>query len=118
MATRLSKAPAERRRSFPGVGDATRRLMDEAPAHAYAWLEATSGLDQASALDARTAALAHVAVTAALGMEGALSEKAALARRAGATRRELISAVLLALPQAGARVVDLLPAALDAFDAA
>ncbi len=118
MATRLSAAPAERRRSFHGVSAAMRRLMDEAPAHAYAWLEATSGLEQASALDAKTSALAGAAVAAALGLEDAIGEKAVVARRAGASRRELISAVLLGLPAAGARVVESLPAALDAFDRA
>ena len=80
-------------------------------------MEAARKLGEASALDAKTSALAYLAVLAALRMESGVPFHAAQARRAGATRDEVISAVLVGLPAAGNQVVQVLPAALAAYDA-
>jgi alkylhydroperoxidase/carboxymuconolactone decarboxylase family protein YurZ len=43
---------------------------------------------------------------------------AAQAKAAGATREEVVSAILIGLPAAGNQVVQVLPAALAAYDVA
>ncbi len=101
-----------------GVSDSFQTFLEEAPAHAGAWMEAVEKLVGASALDEKTAALAYLAVLAALRLEGGVSFHVAHAKRAGASRDEVISAVLVGLPAAGNQVVAALPAALAAYDRA
>ena len=99
------------------VSDAFKSFMSEAPGHAQAWLAAVQALDQASALDKKTEELAYLAVLAALRLEGGLAFHVQTAKQAGASRDEIISAVLIGLPAAGNQVVQVLPAALAAYDA-
>ena len=101
---------------MPRVSASFKAFLDEAPAHAGAWMDAVGKLGAASALDEKTAALAYLAVLAALRLESGVPFHAAQARRAGATRDEVISAVLVGLPAAGNQVVGVLPAALAGYD--
>jgi alkylhydroperoxidase/carboxymuconolactone decarboxylase family protein YurZ len=78
---------------------------------------AVQGLSQASALDRKTAALAYLAVLAVLRLESGIPFHVATAKSAGATREEVISAILVGLPAAGQVVVQVLPAAIAAYDA-
>lgn len=99
------------------VSDAFKAFMTEAPGHAQAWMTAVQALDGASALDKKTEELAYIAVMAAVRLESGLPFHVYMARQAGATRAEVISAVLVGLPAAGNQVVQVLPAALAAYDA-
>ena len=101
-----------------GVSAAYRAFLEEAPAHAHAWMEAAQALGAASALDAKTAALTYLGVLAATRLESGVPFHVAQAKAAGATREEVVSAVLIGLPAAGNQVVQVLPAALAAYDAA
>ena len=101
---------------LPGVSDAFQTFLNEAPAHADAWMGGVQGLGAASALDDKTSALAYLAVLSALRLVSGVPFHAALARRAGATRDEVISAVLVGLPAAGNACTQALPAALAAYD--
>ena len=49
------------------VSSAFSCFMQEAPAHAAAWLQVAKSLDAASALDKKTEELAYIAVLAATG---------------------------------------------------
>jgi alkylhydroperoxidase/carboxymuconolactone decarboxylase family protein YurZ len=80
-------------------------------------MTAVQGLDGASALDKKTEELAYLAVMAAVRLESGLPFHVQMAKQAGATRAEVISAVLVGLPAAGNQVVQVLPAALAAYDA-
>ncbi len=100
-----------------GVSSSFQAFLQEAPGHAAAWMQAVQGLDQASALDKKTAELAYLAVLAALRMESGVPFHVTSAKQAGATRAEIISAILVGLPAAGQVVVQVLPAALAAYDA-
>jgi alkylhydroperoxidase/carboxymuconolactone decarboxylase family protein YurZ len=102
---------------IPGISSSFQAFLQEAPEHAGAWMQAVRGLDQASALDKKTAELAYLAVLAALRMESGVPFHVMSAKRAGATRAEIISAILVGLPAAGQVVVQVLPAALAAYDA-
>lgn len=101
-----------------GMSRAFQTFLQEAPEHAAAWMTAVKALDAASALDAKTEELIHLAVAGALGLESGIPLHVRLAKQAGATRAELLSALLVALPLAGQRVTQVLPAALDAYDQA
>jgi alkylhydroperoxidase/carboxymuconolactone decarboxylase family protein YurZ len=101
-----------------GVSDAFTTFLEQAPAPAGAWMEAVQKLGAASALDEKTATLAYLAVLSALRLEGGIAFHAAHAKRAGATRDEVIGAVLVGLPAAGNQVIQVLPAALAAYDEA
>ncbi len=100
-----------------GVSTSFQAFLKEAPGHAQAWMSAVRGLDQASALDKKTEELAYLAVLAAMRMESGVPFHAKSAKQAGATREEIISAILVGLPAAGQVVIQVLPAALAAFDA-
>ncbi len=100
-----------------GVSSSFQAFLQEAPGHAAAWMQAVQGLDQASALDKKTEELAYLAVLAALRMESGVPFHVTSAKQAGATRAEIISAILVGLPAAGQVVVQVLPAALAAYDA-
>lgn len=101
----------------PQISNAFQTFMTQAPRHAQAWMQAVSGLDQASALDKKTEELAYLAVLAALRLESGVPFHVQSAKQAGASREEVISAVLVGLPAAGNVVVQVLPAALAAYDA-
>jgi alkylhydroperoxidase/carboxymuconolactone decarboxylase family protein YurZ len=88
----------------------------QSPGHARAWLSAAQGLAQASALDRKTLALSYLAVLAALRLDSGVPFHVAEAREAGASRDEVISAILVGLPAAGNAVIQILPAAIEAFD--
>jgi alkylhydroperoxidase/carboxymuconolactone decarboxylase family protein YurZ len=100
------------------ISNAFQLFMSEAPQHAQAWMAAVKGLDSACALDKKTEELAYLAVLAALRMEGGIPFHVQSAKQSGATREEVISAILVGLPAAGHGVIQVLPAAIAAYDAA
>ena len=100
------------------VSNAFQRFLDVTPDHSGPWMKAVEGLDAACALDRKTRELAYIAVLAALRMESGIPFHVEAAQDAGATRDEVVSAVLLGLPAAGQRVIQSLPTALAACDAA
>jgi alkylhydroperoxidase/carboxymuconolactone decarboxylase family protein YurZ len=102
----------------PGISQAFEIFVREAPRHADAWLSAARGLDGASVLDKKCEHLAYLAVLAALRLESGVPFHVQLAKKAGASRAEVASAILVGLPAAGNAVVQSLPAALAAYDAA
>ena len=102
----------------PAVSNAFQTFMKEAPKHAQAWMAAVQGLDNASALGKKTEELAYLAVLAALRLESGVPFHTRLAKQAGASREEVISAILIGLPAARNGVTQVLPIALEAYDAA
>ncbi len=60
--------------------------------------------------------LTHLAVLAATGNTSGVPFHTLAAKEHGASRQEVISAVLLGLPAAGATVIAALPAAMEAYD--
>ena len=101
-----------------GVSNAFQSFLSEAPQHASAWMGAVAGLEKAGALDRKTTELAYLAVLAALRLESGVPFHVKLLKEAGASREEVISAILVGLPAAGNAVVQVLPAALAAYDGA
>ena len=101
-----------------GVSRSFQSFLDRAPNHARAWMGAVQGLDAASALDKKAAALAYLAVLAALRLESGVPFHVRLAKEAGASLDEVISALLIGLPAAGHGVTQVLPAAIEAYEAA
>jgi len=101
-----------------GVSRAFETFFKEAPEHARAWMAAVEGLGTASALDEKSEHLAYLAVLAALRLESGIPFHVQLAKKAGASRAEVMSAVLVGLPAVGNGVIQSLPAALAAYDAA
>lgn len=99
-----------------GVSNAFMVFMQEAPRHAQASMQAVQAIDEASALDKKTGELAYLAVLAALRMENGVPFHVQAAKQLGASREEIISAVLVGLPAAGLGVIQVLPAALAAYD--
>jgi alkylhydroperoxidase/carboxymuconolactone decarboxylase family protein YurZ len=99
-----------------GVSEAFQMFLDTAPKHAAAWRVAVQDVGAASALDKKTLHLAYLAVLAGLRMESGVPFHVKLAKGAGASRDEVISAVLVGLPAAGIAVIQVLPAALQAYD--
>ena len=91
-------------------------FLNEAPAQAQAWMQMAQALDQASALDKKTEELAYIAVLAATGNTSGVPFHVLSAKSQGASRQEVLSAVLLGLPAAGATVIGVLPVALEAYD--
>ena len=104
--------------SMIGVSNAFQAFLSQAPRHASAWMGAVKGLESAGALDRKTGELAYLAVLAALRLESGVPFHVKMLKEAGATREEVISAILVGLPAAGNAVVQALPAALAAYDAA
>jgi len=104
--------------TLSGVSNAFQAFLSEAPQHASSWMGAVKGLDSASALDRKTAELAYLAVLAALRLESGVPFHVRMLKEAGASRNEVISAILVGLPAAGNAVVQVLPAALAAYDGA
>ena len=104
--------------SIPGVSNSFQAFLKEAPGQAEPWMQMVMALDKASALDKKTEELAYLAVLAALRMESGVPFHVRSAKEAGATRAEVISAMLVGLPAAGQVVVQVLPAALAAYDGA
>jgi AhpD family alkylhydroperoxidase len=101
----------------PTVSNAFQLFMSQAPKQAQAWMAAVQGLDSASALDKKTEELAYLAVMAAMRLESGIPFHVQSAKQAGASREEVMSAILVGLPAAGQGVVQVLPAALAAYDA-
>jgi len=91
-------------------------FRQEAPAQAQAWMQMAQALDEASALDKKTEELAYIAVLAATGNTSGVPFHVLSAKSQGASRQEVLSAVLLGLPAAGATVIGALPVALEAYD--
>ncbi|MBT3065843.1 carboxymuconolactone decarboxylase family protein [Rhodoferax sp. U11-2br] len=91
-------------------------FLQEAPAQAQAWMQMAQALDEASALDKKTEELAYIAVLAATGNTSGVPFHVLSAKSQGASRQEVLSAVLLGLPAAGATVIGALPIALEAYD--
>ena len=91
-------------------------FMQEAPAHADAWMQVAKSLDAASALDKKTEELAYIAVLAATGNSSGIPFHVLSAKSHGASRQEVLSAILLGLPAAGAIVIGAVPVALEAYD--
>jgi alkylhydroperoxidase/carboxymuconolactone decarboxylase family protein YurZ len=100
----------------PTVSNAFETFMDNAPKHAQAWMSAVQALDKANVLDKKTEELAYLAVLAALRLESGVPFHTQLAKQKGASREEVISAILIGLPAAGNAVIQVLPAALAAYD--
>lgn len=98
------------------VSKAYSSFMQEAPAHAAAWLQLAQSLDAASALDKKTEELAYVAVLAATGNTSGIPFHVLSAKSHGASRQEVLSAVLIGLPAAGAVVIGAVPVAVEAYD--
>ena len=98
------------------ISEAFQTFMTEAPAHAQAWATLCLELEQANALDQKMGELAYLAVLAALRLESGIPFHVKMAKKAGASREEVISAILVGLPTAGHVVVQVLPAAVAAYD--
>lgn len=98
------------------VSKAFALFMQEAPAHAQAWMHLAKSLDAASALEKKTEELAYIAVLAATGNTSGIAFHVLSAKSHGASRQEVLSAVLLGLPAAGAVVIGAIPAAVEAYD--
>ena len=92
-------------------------FFNEAPDQAQAWMAMVKTTAAASALDGKTQALAYLAVLAALRMESGIPFHVAQAKQLGVTRAEIISAILVGLPAAGHAVTQVLPLAIQYFDA-
>jgi len=98
------------------ISKAFAAFVQEAPAHAAAWIKMVQALDQASALDKKTEELAYLAVLAATGNTSGVPFHVLSAKAHGASREEVLSAVLIGLPAAGAVVIGALPVALEAYE--
>jgi alkylhydroperoxidase/carboxymuconolactone decarboxylase family protein YurZ len=98
------------------ISKAYAMFTQEAPAQAAAWMQTVKALDKASALEKKTEELAYIAVLAALGNTSGISFHVLAAKSLGASRQEVISAVLLGLPAAGAVAISALPAAVESYD--
>jgi alkylhydroperoxidase/carboxymuconolactone decarboxylase family protein YurZ len=93
-------------------------LFRERPELMKAWLDVDRVMTQQSALDAKTAELAYLAVIAALGLERGIAFHSGEAKKLGASRDEVLSAVLVGLPAAGAKVIEAVVEAVKPFDEA
>ena len=81
------------------ISNAFLTFRDEAPQQAMAWGELVQKLGQASVLDGKTAALAYLAVLAVLRLQSGIPFHVKVAKEQGASREEVISAVLVGLPE-------------------
>ncbi len=91
-------------------------FFKETPEYSKAWMEAVQKLDGANALEKKTKALAYLAVLAASGLVSGIPFHVQHAKSLGASREEVIGAVLVGLPAVGHKVIQALPAALEAYD--
>ncbi|WP_421549095.1 carboxymuconolactone decarboxylase family protein [Pseudomonas sp. QD4] len=98
------------------ISKAFTTFIQDAPAHADAWMQAVKALDEASALDKKTEELAYIAVLAATGNISGVPFHVHSARSHGASRQEVLSAVLIGLPAVGSTVIAALSPALEAYD--
>lgn len=98
------------------ISTAFRTFMTEGPGHAQAWGALVRELGDATALDQKTAALAYLVVLAALSLDSGVPFHVRSAREAGTSRTEVISAILIGLPAAGGRVIQVLPTVVAADD--
>ena len=100
----------------PNVSNSFQVFLDQASKHSQAWMSAVQGLDKACALDKKTGELAYLAVLAVQRLESGVPFHVKMAKQAGASRAEVISAILVGLPAAGQIVLQVLPAAISAYD--
>lgn len=98
------------------MSNAFQTFLKETPEYSKAWMEAVQKLDAANALDKKTKALAYLAVLAASELVSGIQFHVRDAKSSGASREEVIGAILVGLPAVGHRVVQALPAALEAYD--
>ena len=98
------------------ISNAFQTFLSEAPQYAHAWGTLVQSLANASALDKKTTALAYLAVLAALRLESGVPFHVLTAKQCGASREEVISAILVGLPAAGNCVLQVLPAAIKAYE--
>jgi len=101
----------------PLISKAFQSFGKEAPVASEAWMRLVQQLSDSSALDKKTKGLAYLAVLAALRLESGVPFHVRQVKECGVTREEVISAILVGLPAAGHAVTQVLPAALEAFDA-
>ena len=99
------------------ISKAFMAFQQDAPEHAKAWAGMVQELAKANALDQKTTALVYLGILASLGLSSGVPFHVVLAKKAGASRKEVISSMLLGLPAAGNKVTQVLPVALEAFDA-
>lgn len=100
----------------PTISNAFQTFLKEAPAYSKVWMETAYKLGEATALDPKTSELAYIAVLAAVRLESGIPFHVRAAKEKGATREEVISAILIGLPATGNIVIQVLPAALEAYD--
>ena len=98
------------------ISNAFQTFMTQSPKQAQAWGKMVQDLAKATALDKKTASLVYLAVLAVLRLESGIPFHVKEAKQSGASREEVISAILVGLPAAGHSVVQVLPAALKAYD--
>jgi alkylhydroperoxidase/carboxymuconolactone decarboxylase family protein YurZ len=99
------------------ISNAFQTFMKEAPQHAQARGKMVQGLVNASALDKKTAALAYLAVLASLRLESGNPFHVQTAKQLGTSREEVISVILVGLPAVGHGLTQVLPIAIEAYDA-
>lgn len=97
------------------MSDAFQIFLKEASEYSKAWMEAVEKLDKANLLDGKTKSLAYLSVLAALGLTSGIPFHVQHAKSLGVTRSEIIGTILVGLPAAGHKVVQALPAALEAY---
>lgn len=100
------------------MSSAFQSFMSQTPLHAQGWLATARALGGHSTLDRRTETLAALAVQAALGRESSVPAHVARAKQAGATRSEIISALLVGMPEENHGDALSLSMAIAAFDGA
>ncbi len=98
------------------VSSAFHTFIKEAPEYQRIWTETAQQLGEVSKLDPKTEELAYIAVLTAARMESGIPFHVKHAKSLGASREEIISAVLVGLPAVGNAVIQVLPAAIQAFD--
>jgi len=99
------------------ISNAFHTFLTEAPEYAKAWGTVVQDVAKASALDKKTHELAYLSVLATLRYESGIPFHVVAAKKAGATREEIISAILVGLPAVGHGLTQVLPVAIDAYDA-
>jgi len=100
------------------MSDAFQKFVKEFPEHSGPWMEMVGKLDAANRLDGKTKTLAYLSVLAASGLLSGIPFHVQHAKRLGASRDEVVGAVFVGLPAVGHKVIQALPAAIKAYDAA
>lgn len=100
------------------VSDAFQKFLKESPEYSGPWMEMVAKLDAANRLDDKTKTLAYLSVLAASGLLSGIPFHVQHAKSLGAGRDEIAGAVLVGLPAVGHKVIQALPTAMNAYDAA